>query len=383
MNISDGGSSNQVKKPRREEVHIEALNTAGSKQPFSDKFDTSEIENRIQILINNPENNILKVDHSVLTTPGSRMQNVQPATSDCVASHDLRMETVLCKIDNKVDMKMKTDFPGEHPGAKKLLRAKGRNISVSGTAVLNAKAEDERQKSENIPIIDYASDTGNIKLLKSNIGIGERVLLEKLGETHDSLQAPVANIGNSFEAKNPTPLKFRNVNDCMTNIVKSDQNSAETPSCLLENENHSQQLLQQSDGTVNVSERLLVDDVEVPEQNVVINCGRTCRNPDDLLQNIQSVPNCDNNMAVDSITTVSGRKIVVSAKALTNGKHMFQEVDASIPTTVQNSHCSILECPEAVDAALIHNVSNTQYSGPETECSELDATKGEGPSNLQ
>jgi len=166
-------------------------------------------------------------------------------------------------------------------------------------------------------------------------------------------------------------------------IVKSDQNSAETPSCLLENENHSQQLLQQSDGTVNVSERLLVDDVEVPEQNVVINCGRTCRNPDDLLQNIQSVPNCDNNMAVDSITTVSGRKIVVSAKALTNGKHMFQEVDASIPTTVQNSHCPTLECPEAVDAALIHNVSNTQYSGPETECSELDGTKGEGPSNLQ
>jgi len=40
-------------------------------------------------------------------------------------------------------MKMKTDFPFEHPGATKLLRAKGRNLSVSGTAVLNAKAEDE------------------------------------------------------------------------------------------------------------------------------------------------------------------------------------------------------------------------------------------------
>ena len=383
VNISDSGSSNQVKKPHSEEVDIEVLNTAGSKQPFSDNFETVKSENRIQMLINNPENKILNVDDSVLTSPGSRMQNVQPATTDCVASHDLRMETVLCKSDNKVDMKMKTDFPVEHPGATKLLRAKGRNLSVSGTAVLNAKAEDERQKSENIPIIDYASDTGNIKLLKSNIDVGGRVLLEKLGETHYSLQAPVTNTRNSFEAKNPTPLKFQNLNDCVTNTGKSDQDSAETPSCLLENENHSQQLLQQSDGTVNVSEQLLVDNVEVPEQNVIINSSRTCRNPGDLLQNVQSILNCDNNMAVDSITTVSGRKIVVSAKALTNAKHMFPEVDANIPTTLQNSHCPTLECPEAVDAALVHNVSNTQYYGHETECSELEGTKEEGPSNLQ
>ena len=215
MNISDSGTSNPVKKPCIEEVHIEVLNTEGSKQPFSDKFDTLKIENRVQMLINNPENNILNVDHSVLTTSGSRMQNVQPATTDCVASHDLRMETFLCKSDNKVDLKMKTDFPVAHHGATKLLTAKGRNLSVSGTAVLNAKAEGEQQKSENIPIIDYASDTGNMELLKSNIGVGGRVLLEKLGETHDSLETPVTNTGNSFEVKNPTPLKFQNFNDCV------------------------------------------------------------------------------------------------------------------------------------------------------------------------
>ena len=383
MNISDSSSSNHVKKPRIEEVHREVLNTAGSKLPFSDKFDTLKIENRIQMLINNPENNILNFDHSVLTASGSRMQNVQPATTDYVASHDLRMGTFLCKSDNQVDLKMKTDFPVAHRGATKLLRAKGRNLSVSGTAVLNAKAEGGQQKSENIPIIDYANDTGNMDLLKLNIGVGGRVLLEKLGETHDSLQVTVTNTVNSFEAKNPTPLKFQNVNDCVTKIGKSDQVSAETPSCLPENENHSQRLLQQSDGTVNVSERLLVDVVEVPEQNVVINNSRTYRNPGDLLQNVQSVLNCDNNMAVDSITTVSGRKTVVSATALTNAKHMFPEVDANIPTTLQNSHCPTLECPEAVDAALIHNVSNTQYSGHETECSELEGTKEEGPSNLQ
>ena len=383
VNISDSGSSNQVKKPRIEEFHIGVLNTADSKQPFSDKFDTLKNESRIQMLINNPENNILNVDHSVSTTSGSRMQNVQPATTDCVASHDLRMETFLRKSDNKVDLKMKADFPVAHPGATKLLRAKGRNLSLLDTAVLNAKAEGEQQKSENIPIIDYASDTGNMKLLKSNIGVGERVLLEKLGETHDSLQAPVTNTGNSFEAKNPTPLKFQNVNDCVTKIGKSDQDSAETPSCLPENENHSQQLLQQSDRTVNVSEPLLVDIVEVPEQNVVISSSRTCRNAGDLLQNVQSILNCDSNMAVDSITTVSGRKTVVSATALTNAKHMFPEVDANIPTTLQNSHYPALECPEAVDAALIHTVSNTQYSGHETECSELEGTKEEGPSNLQ
>jgi len=154
---------------------------------------------------------------------------------------------------------------------------------------------------------------------------------------------------------------------CVTKIGKSDQDSAETPSCIPENENHSQQLLEQSDGTVNVSEQLLVNSVEVPEQNAVIDSSRTYRNPGDLLQNVQSILNCDN-MAVDSIMTVSGRKTVVSATALTNAKHMFPEVDANIPTTLQNSHCSTLECPEAVDAALIHNVSNTQYSGHEKEC---------------
>lgn len=51
MNISDSGTSNRVKKPCIEKVHIEVLNTAGSKQPFSDKFDTLKIENRIQMLI--------------------------------------------------------------------------------------------------------------------------------------------------------------------------------------------------------------------------------------------------------------------------------------------------------------------------------------------
>ena len=167
----------------------------------------------------------------------------------------------------------------------------------------------------------------------------------------------------------------------MTKIGKSDQDPAETPSCLPENKSHFQQLVQQSDGTVNVSEWLLVDIVEAPEQNVVINSSRTYQNPGDLLQNVQSVLNCDNNMAVDSITTVSGRKTVVSVTALTNAKHMFPEVDANIPTTLQNSHCPTLEC-QAVDAALIHDVSSTQYSGHETECSELEGTKEEGPSNL-
>ena len=138
---------------------------------------------------------------------------------------------------------------------------------------------------------------------------------------------------------------------CVTKIGKFDQDSAETPSCIPENENHSQQLLQQSDGTVNVSERLRVDSAEVPDQNTVIKSSRTYRNPGDLLQNVQSVLNCVN-MAVDRIVTVSGRKTVVSATALTNAKHMFPEVDANIPTTVQNSHCATLECPEAVDAAL-------------------------------
>lgn len=33
--------------------------------------------------------------------------------------------------------------------------------------------------------------------------------------------------------------------------------------------------------------------------------------------------------------------------------------------------------------SFIHNVSNTQYSGHETECSELEGTKEEDPSNLQ
>ena len=87
----------------------------------------------------------MNVDHSVLTTSGSRMQNVQPATTDCVALHDLRMETFLCKSDNKVDLKMKPDFPVAHPGATKLLTAKGRNLSMSGTAVCNAKAKGEQQ----------------------------------------------------------------------------------------------------------------------------------------------------------------------------------------------------------------------------------------------
>lgn len=118
----------------------------------------------------------MNVDHSVLTTSVSRMQNVQPATTDCVALHDLRMETFLCKSDNKVDLKMKTNFAVAHHGATKLLRAKGRNLSASGTAVCNAKAEGEQQKSETIPIIDYASDTGNMELLKLNIGVGRRVL---------------------------------------------------------------------------------------------------------------------------------------------------------------------------------------------------------------
>ena len=50
-NISDSGTSNRVTKPRIEEVYIEVLNTAGSKQPFSDKFDNLKIKNRIQMLI--------------------------------------------------------------------------------------------------------------------------------------------------------------------------------------------------------------------------------------------------------------------------------------------------------------------------------------------
>jgi hypothetical protein len=62
---------------------------------------------------------------------------------------------------------------------------------------------------------------------------------------------------------------------------------------------------------------------------------------------------------------------------------MFPEVDSNIPTTLQNSHCPTLECPKAVDSALIHNVSNARYSGHETECSDLEGTKEEGPSNLQ
>ena len=59
-----------------------------------------------------------------------------------------------------------------------------------------------------------------MELLKLNIGVGGRVLSEKLGEMHDSLQAPVTNTGNSFEVKNPTPLKFQNFSDCVYCVYK-------------------------------------------------------------------------------------------------------------------------------------------------------------------
>jgi hypothetical protein len=391
MNVSNSSSINQVKKPRSEEVHIEeVLNTAGIRQPFSDNFDTSEIENRLQMLINKPENDILNVDHSVLTPPDSRMQNVQPEVTEYVASHDLRMETLLYKSDSNMNTatenmgtKLKTGFPIEYPGTTQLLRANGRNPSVSGRAALNTEGEDEQQKFGNIQVIDFASDPRNIKLIKSNIGVGERGLCEKLGETDDSVQAPVTDTRNLFEAKSLTPLKFQNVHDYMKNTGKSDQDIAETPSCLLEKESHLQQLLQQRDGTVNVPEQVCVGNVEVPDENVAISSSRAAQNPGDLLQNAQSIVNCDNNMAVDGITTVGSRKVVVSAKELRNAKHMFPEVDANIPSRLRNSQCPTLDCPDAVGAALIHNVSNTQYSGHGTESSELDGTKEEGFSYLQ
>ncbi|GFG37529.1 hypothetical protein Cfor_11582 [Coptotermes formosanus] len=390
MNVSNSSSINQVKKPRSEEVHIEeVLNTAGIRQPFSDNFDTSEIENRLQMLINKPENDILNVDHSVLTPPDSRMQNVQPEVTEYVASHDLRMETLLYKSDSNMNTatenmgtKLKTGFPIEYPGTTQLLRANGRNPSVSGRAALNTEGEDEQQKFGNIQVIDFASDPRNIKLIKSNIGVGERGLCEKLGETDDSVQAPVTDTRNLFEAKSLTPLKFQNVHDYMKNTGKSDQDIAETPSCLLEKESHLQQLLQQRDGTVNVPEQVCVGNVEVPDENVAISSSRAAQNPGDLLQNAQSIVNCDNNMAVDGITTVGSRKVVVSAKELRT-KHMFPEVDANIPSRLRNSQCPTLDCPDAVGAALIHNVSNTQYSGHGTESSELDGTKEEGFSYLQ
>jgi hypothetical protein len=387
-NISDNGLTNQV-KAHSEEVYVEGIvNTTGVRQPFSENFDTLNSKNRPKVLINRPENSMLNIDGCVLTIPRNRTQNVQPEMTECVASHDCKVETVLCKSDNNLsavtetmDLIPKTDFQIEYPATTKLLRTNRRKTSVLGAALLNTEAEDEQQKSENIQIIDCASDTGNnVKLIKLNTGVGERGLLEKLGETDSSLQVPVTYTRHLFKAKNLTPLKFRQISDCGTNVGKSDQDTAENVCCLLENENNLQQLLRQSDRTVNISEQLYVGKVEVPEESVAnsSNNNSTGENSGDILQTVQSLPNCDYTMAVDSISTVSGRKVLVSAKALRNAKHVSPEVDANIPSTLQNSWCPTLECPETVDAVLIHDVSSAQCSGHGTEYSELEGAKQEG-----
>jgi hypothetical protein len=301
MKVSGDISINEV-KTCSEEVHMEAvLNATVINQLFNDNLETFEIENKIQMPVNKPENDKLNINHIVLTTPDDRMQNEQPEIAECDMSHEHMVETVIFSksgirlnaVKENMTTKMNTDFPTEHLEATRLSRAIRRKPLTPGTASmyileLPSEAEDEQKKSENIQTVDFADDIGSDnKLIKLNTAVSKHGFLEKMGEI------------DNFEIKS---------------LMSPNDNSVQEPV---------------------TSTRHLFEAGDATSMEHLKLC-RNAENPRDSLHDVQSILNSDNALLVDSITAISGRNMDAPAKAIRNEKQVSSEADANIDSTMRN-----------------------------------------------
>jgi hypothetical protein len=428
MKASDDVCIKEVKL-HSEEVDVEAiLNTTVIRQLFNDNLDTFKMESRVQTTVDKPECDILNVDHSLLTPALNRMQNEQPEMSgshkgrgkkasaldvslqkaktwfpECDASDELMVETFLSKGGRDLSMTKETvtNFPTEHPETREFSRAVGRKplvsiVAIEDTLKLCSKAEDEKQNSEDIRTIDSTSDSkSNNKITKLNTAVSELGVLERMAESEEmskvkslmssndnSIQEPMTNSRHLIAAANATSLEHLKFNDCVADGYESFHERVENSCCLLETENHLQQLLQQSFTTANCQTLSVfegtADNVEVPDGRLTFST-RTAENCGDSLQNAGRVFGSADTVVVDSITNVSGRKTVASANAVRNAKHTFSETDIDANSDVQNAFTPMLEFPEAVDSAVVYCVSNAHSFEHGTGCSELEGTEKKDP----